>query len=202
VVRSLAAGSVRTGGGIALMSVVAGRSGKGNFKEDAASYIDELYRVAFHLTKKRDDADDLVQETYLRAVKNYGQFETGTNLKAWLTRMLYNLFVNRYHRDKKSVSIDQPVSDTATTWLDNMESNSPGPEAAFLQTELKEKLKNALDDLPEDFSTPIVLVDIGGFSYSEAAEVISCPVGTVRSRLFRARNILADKLREYVRHEK
>jgi RNA polymerase sigma factor (sigma-70 family) len=184
------------------MSVVAGRSGKGNFKEDAASYIDELYRVAFHLTKKRDDADDLVQETYLRAVKNYGQFETGTNLKAWLTRMLYNLFVNRYHRDKKSVSIDQPVSDTATTWLDNMESNSPGPEAAFLQTELKEKLKNALDDLPEDFSTPIVLVDIGGFSYSEAAEVISCPVGTVRSRLFRARNILADKLREYVRHEK
>jgi RNA polymerase sigma factor (sigma-70 family) len=202
MVGSLAAGSVRTGGGIALMSVVAGRSGKGNFKEDAASYIDELYRVAFHLTKKRDDADDLVQETYLRAVKNYGQFETGTNLKAWLTRMLYNLFVNRYHRDKKSVSIDQPVSDTATTWLDNMESNSPGPEAAFLQTELKEKLKNALDDLPEDFSTPIVLVDIGGFSYSEAAEVISCPVGTVRSRLFRARSILADKLREYVRHEK
>lgn len=182
------------------MSVLASRPGEGNFKEDAASHIDELYRVAFHLTKKRDDADDLVQETYLRAVNNYEQFEPGTNLKAWLTKMLYNLFVNRYHREKKLISIDQ--ADAATTWLDNMETDSPGPEAAVLQTELKEKLKEALDSLSEDFSTPIVLVDIGGFSYSEAAEIISCPVGTLRSRLFRARSILASKLREYVRHEK
>jgi RNA polymerase sigma-70 factor (ECF subfamily) len=83
-----------------------------------------------------------------------------------------------------------------------MESSNPGPEAEFLQTELKDKLKEALDSLSEESATPIVLVDIGGFSYAEVAEIISCPIGTVRSRLFRARAVLAGKLREYVRHEK
>ncbi len=184
------------------MSVVASRPGKGGFKDEAASYIDQLYRVAFHLTKRKDDADDLVQETYLRAISNYGQFEPGTNLKAWLTTILYNLFVNRYRRDKRTVSFDQPATDTETSWLDNMESSNPGPEAEFLQTELKDKLKEALDSLSEESATPIVLVDIGGFSYAEVAEIISCPIGTVRSRLFRARAVLAGKLREYVRHEK
>ena len=184
------------------MSVVANRSGKGGFKEEAASYIDQLYRVAYHLTKQKDDADDLVQETYLKAINNYAQFESGTNLKAWLTTILYNLFVNRYRRDKKTVSFDRPATDTETSWLDSMESSNPGPEAEFLQTELKDKLKEALDSLSEESATPIVLVDIGGFSYAEVAEIISCPIGTVRSRLFRARAVLAGKLREYVRHEK
>ena len=184
------------------MSVVASRSGKGGFKEEAASYIDQLYRVAYHLTKQKDDADDLVQETYLKAITNYAQFESGTNLKAWLTRILYNMFVNRYHRERKTVSFDQPATDTETSWLDNMESSNPGPEAEFLQTELKDKLKEALDSLSEESATPIVLVDIGGFSYAEVAEITSCPIGTVRSRLFRARAVLAGKLREYVRHEK
>jgi RNA polymerase sigma-70 factor, ECF subfamily len=184
------------------MPLAAKRSGKGGFKEDAASYIDQLYRVAFHLTKKRYDADDLVQETYLRAISNYGQFEPGTNLKAWLTRILYNLFVNRYHHDKKTISIDQSPTDTETSWLDNMESSDPGPEAESLQAELRDKLKETLDGLSEEYAAPIVLVDIGGFSYAEVAEIISCPIGTVRSRLFRARAVLAGKLREYVRHEK
>jgi len=114
----------------------------------------------------------------------------------------YTRKVNRYRRDKKTVSFDQPASDTETSWLDNMESSNPGPEAEFLQTELKDKLKEALDSLSEESATPIVLVDIGGFSYAEVAEIISCPIGTVRSRLFRARAVLAGKLREYVRHEK
>ena len=184
------------------MSVVASRSGKSGIKEEAAAYIDQLYRVAYHLTKQKDDADDLVQETYLRAITNYGQFDPGTNLKAWLAKILYNLFVTRYHHEKRMVSLDQPVADTETSWLDNMESSNPGPEAEFLQTELKDKLKEALDSLSEESATPIVLVDIGGFSYAEVAEIISCPIGTVRSRLFRARAVLAGKLREYVRHEK
>jgi RNA polymerase sigma-70 factor (ECF subfamily) len=144
----------------------------------------------------------LVQETYLRAISNYDKFEPGTNLKAWLTRILFNLFVSRYHHDKKTVSFEQHATNTETPWLDNIEGKSPGPEAEFLQTELKDKLKEALDSLSEEFVTPIVLVDIGGFSYAEVAEVISCPIGTVRSRLFRARSALASKLREYVRHEK
>ncbi len=184
------------------MSVAARRSEKGSVKEDAASYIDQLYRVAYHLTKKKDDADDLVQETYLRAISNHEQFEPGTNLKAWLTRILYNLFVNRYHHDKKTVSFERSTADTEISWLDSMESSNPGPEAEFLQTELKDKLKEALDSLAEESATPIVLVDIGGFSYAEVAEIVSCPIGTVRSRLFRARAVLAGKLRDYVGHEK
>ena len=184
------------------MSVVASRSEKGSIREDAAAYIDQLYRVAYHLTKKKYDAEDLVQETYLRAINNYGQFEPGTNLKAWLTRILYNLFVNHYHHDKKTVSIDERATDTETSWLDTMESSDRGPETEFLQTELKDQLKEALDGLSEEFATPVVLVDIGGFSYAEVAEIVSCPVGTVRSRLFRARSALASKLREYVWHEK
>jgi RNA polymerase sigma-70 factor (ECF subfamily) len=184
------------------MSVVASRSGKSGIKEEAAAYIDQLYRVAYHLTKQKDDADDLVQETYLRAINNYAQFESGTNLKAWLTRILYNMFVNRYHRERKTVSFDQPAAETDISWLDTMASSNPGPEAQFLQAELKDKLKEALDSLSEEFATPIVLVDIGGFSYAEVAEITSCPIGTVRSRLFRARAVLAGKLREYVRHEK
>jgi RNA polymerase sigma-70 factor (ECF subfamily) len=182
------------------MSVVARRSEKSSLKEEAASYIDQLYSVAYHLTKHKGEADDLVQETYLRAISNYGQFEPGTNLKAWLTRILYNIFINRYHRDKKTVSLEP--TDTEISWLDNMQSENPGPEAELLQTELRDKLKEALDSLSEESAVPVVLIDIGGFSYAEVAEIISCPIGTVRSRLFRARAALAGKLREYVRHEK
>ena len=184
------------------MPLPARKSGKESVKEDAASYIDQLYRVAYHLTKKEADADDLVQETYLRAISNSESFEPGTNLKAWLTRILYNLFVNRYHHEKRTVSLEQSMADTGTSWLNNIESSKPGPEAEFLQTELKDKLKEALDELSEESATPIVLVDIGGFSYAEVAEIISCPIGTVRSRLFRARAVLAGKLREYVRDQK
>jgi RNA polymerase sigma-70 factor (ECF subfamily) len=183
------------------MSVVASRSVKSGFKEEAVDYIDQLYRVAYHLTKQRDGADDLVQETYLKAISNYAQFKSGTNLRAWLTRILYNVFVNRYHRERKTVSFDQPAAEADIPWLDTMASSNPGPEAQFLQSELKDKLKDALDSLSEEFATPIVLVDVGGLSYAEVAEIISCPIGTVRSRLFRARAILAGKLRDYVRHE-
>jgi len=182
------------------MSLVVSGIQKDTVKDRATAYIDQLYRVAFNLTKSRADAEDLVQETYLRAFDKYEQFELGTNLKAWLTKILYNLFVNRYHRDRKTVSIDQPVDDEKTPPIDSMKSGAPGPELQFLQTELREKLKEALSELSEDFATPIILVDIGECSYAEVAEIISCPIGTVRSRLFRGRSILADKLRDYVRN--
>src|SRR6266545_1806469 len=190
----------RSGRGEGLMSLVVSGIQKDTVKDRATAYIDQLYRVAFNLTKSRADAEDLVQETYLRAFDKYEQFELGTNLKAWLTKILYNLFVNRYHRDRKTVSIDQPVDDEKTPPIDSMKSSAPGPELQFLQTELREKLKEALSELSEDFATPIILVDIGECSYAEVAEIISCPIGTVRSRLFRGRSILADKLRDYVRN--
>lgn len=175
---------------------------KNSFKEAAISYLDHLYRVAFHLTRERADAEDLVQETYLQAVTHYDQFTHGTNLKGWLTKILYNLFVNRYHRDKRMVSLDQTVDEAGTAWVNSLPGSDPGPETEVLRTELQGKVAEALSDLPEEFRTPVVLVDIGGFSYAEVAEILSCPVGTVRSRLFRARAILAGKLRTYVRQER
>lgn len=175
---------------------------KRDFKAEAVSHLDHLYRVAFHLTRGKADAEDLVQETYLQAVSHYDQFTPGTNLKGWLTRILYNLFVNRYHRDKRMVSLDQPVDEAGTAWVDSLPGNDPGPETEVLRTELQGKVTEALSALPEEFRTPVVLVDIGDFSYAEVAEILSCPVGTVRSRLFRARAILAGKLRTYVRQER
>lgn len=173
-----------------------------DFKEAAVSHLDHLYRVAFHLARERADAEDLVQETYLQAVSHYDQFTPGTNLKGWLTKILYNLFVNRYHRDKRMVSLDQTVGEAGIAWVDSLPGSDPGPEKEVLRTELQDKVTEALNGLPEEFRTPVVLVDIGGFSYAEVAEILSCPVGTVRSRLFRARAILAGKLRTYVRQEK
>lgn len=173
-----------------------------DFKQEAISYLDHLYRVAFHLTRERADAEDLVQEAYLQAVTHYDQFTPGTNVKGWLTKILYNLFINRYHRDKRMVSLDQTRGEEGTAWVDSLPGSEAGPEAEILKTELQDKLQEALNSLAEEFRTPIVLVDIGGFSYAEVAEILSCPVGTVRSRLFRARSILAGKLRFYVQKEK
>lgn len=175
---------------------------KGNFKAATVSHLDHLYRVAFHLTRERADAEDLVQETYLQAVTHYDQFTPGTNLKSWLTKILYNLFINRYHREKRTVSLDEAGAETGASWLDSLHGTEAGPEIELLQTELQDKIREALNSLQEEFRSPVVLVDIGGFTYAEVAEILSCPIGTVRSRLFRARGLLMRKLRSYVRQEK
>lgn len=175
---------------------------KSDFKQEAIAYLDHLYRVAFHLTRERADAADLVQEAYLQAVTHYDQFTPGTNVKGWLTKILYNLFINRYHRDKRMVSLDQADAETGISWVESLKGSSGGPEAEILQAELQDKIQEALNNLAEEFRSPVVLVDIGGFTYAEVAEILSCPVGTIRSRLFRARSILASKLRSYVQKEK
>lgn len=175
---------------------------KSDFRQEAITYLDHLYRVAFHFAHERADAEDLVQETYLQAVTRCHQFTPGTNLKSWLTKILYNLFINRYHRDKRTVSLDRVDAETGVSWLESLEGSAGKPEAELLQTELQDKIREALNSLQEEFRSPVVLVDIGGFTYAEVAEILSCPIGTVRSRLFRARSILASKLRSYVRQEK
>jgi RNA polymerase sigma-70 factor (ECF subfamily) len=173
-----------------------------DFKQEAISYLDHLYRVAFHLTRERADAEDLVQETYLQAVTHDDQFTPGTNLKGWLSKILYNLFINRYRRDKRTVSLDRADAETGVSWLESLEGSVGKPETELLQAELQDKILEALNSLQEEFRSPVVLVDIGGFTYAEVAEILSCPVGTIRSRLFRARSILASELRSYVRQER
>jgi RNA polymerase sigma-70 factor, ECF subfamily len=171
-----------------------------SFANEALVHLDHLYRVAFHLVRKKDDAQDLVQETYARALGSYEQFTPGTNMKAWLTRILYNFFFDHYHQRKRWVSVEGRVGEAeehADYWA-KVASDTPGPEDNALSTELNVKITDALRKIPEEFRIPIVLVDMGDFSYAEAADILACPVGTVRSRLSRGRRLMHKHLRGYV----
>lgn len=164
------------------------------------THLDHLYRVAFHLVRNQDEAQDFVQETCARALSSSRQFTPGTNMKAWLTRILYNFFFDHYHRSKRTVSVEER-SDLLENGLDYWEkvaADNPGPEKQILRKELNTKINDALRKIPEEFRVPIVLVDMGDFSYAQAAEILSCPVGTVRSRLSRGRRMLHRHLRGYV----
>lgn len=176
------------------------QQGRERFSSEIVSYLDHLYRVAFHLVRNDDEAQDCVQETCARALSAYGQFTPGSNLKAWLTRILYNLFFDSYARNKRMVAADD-LADSGNQGKDYWETVSadhPGPEQQFFQKELGAKIGAALKKIPEEFRTPIVLVDMGDFSYAEAAEILSCPIGTVRSRLSRGRKLMHKQLSGYM----
>ena len=177
-----------------------GRRDRDEFSSEVMTHLDHLYRVAFHLVRTRDEAQDIVQETCVRALGSQEQFTPGTNMKAWLTKILYNLFFDQYHRNKRTVSADEKDS-AAEEGLDywaKLAGENPGPEKQVLNLELNAKIQDALGSIPEEFRAPIILVDMGDFSYAEAAEIISCPIGTVRSRLSRGRRLLHKQLRGYV----
>ena len=172
------------------------------FSREAIGYIDHLYRVAVHLVKEPQEAEDLVQEAYVRALGSYEQFSPGSNLKAWLTRILYNFFFDNYHQKKRWVSVESNSSkDTESAYWEKVPADNPGPESHLLLKELSTKISDALRKIPEEFRLPITLVDMGDFSYAEAAEILSCPLGTVRSRLSRGRRLLFNQLKEYVATE-
>ena len=160
-------------------------------------HLDHLYRVAFHLAKEPDQAQDLVQETYTRALSSYEQFATGTHLKAWLAKILHNLFFDHYREAKRWISVEENKVNEGWDYKENMARENPGPESDILNKELSNKITDAIKKLPEEFRVPIILVDVGDFSYAEAAEILSCPVGTVRSRLFRGRQLLRERLKDY-----
>lgn len=168
---------------------------------EALDYLDHLYRVAIHLAKEQQVAHDLVQETYARALDSYAQFTPGTNMKAWLTRILYNFFLDDYHRRRRWVLTEPKVvldNESADFW-EQLSTRDPGPEDRFLHKELSVKIEEALEKIPEEFRTAIVLVDLGELSYAEAAEILCCPLGTVRSRLSRGRRYLVQHLKGYMR---
>lgn len=171
---------------------------KEKFCREAMTHLDHLYRVARHLVKGEDDVEDLVQETYTRALGSYEQFNPGTNMKAWLTRILYNFFFDHYHEKKRWVLVEDHLSNEGTDYWEKVFIENPGPERHILLKELNIKITDALRKIPEEFRVPIILVDLGDFSYAEAAEIIACPLGTVRSRLSRGRRLLARHLKGYV----
>ncbi|HEY3305260.1 MAG TPA: sigma-70 family RNA polymerase sigma factor [Candidatus Binatia bacterium] len=169
------------------------------FAREAMTHLDHLYRMAVHLAKEPDQAHDLVQETYARALGSYEQFVAGTHLKAWLTKILHNLFFDRYREAKRWVSVeDKAGKDEERDYWQRIPAENPGPESNVLRGELSHKISAAIKKLPEEFRTLIILVDMEDFSYAEAAEILSCPLGTVRSRLSRGRELLYRHLKEYV----
>jgi len=164
------------------------------------SHLDHLYRTAFYLAKERDEAQDLVQETYARALDSYRRYTLGSNMKAWLTKILYNLFFDRYREKKRWIRVEDPSRDSEETpdYWETVAAGDPGPESDLLTEERNTEIAEALGKLPEEFRSPILLVDMGDLSYAEAAEILSCPVGTIRSRLSRGRKVLRRSLAGYV----
>jgi RNA polymerase sigma-70 factor (ECF subfamily) len=169
------------------------------FATEILTHLDHLYRVAIHLVRNVDEAKDCVQETCTRALSSQGQFLPGSNMKAWLTRILYNFFYDSYTRNKRTVATEDLVdgTDSADFW-EAYGGDGPGPEVQILDRELGAKIGIALKGIPEEFRAPILLVDMGDLTYAEAAEILSCPIGTVRSRLSRGRRLLQKQLSDYL----
>ena len=168
------------------------------FEKEFMPHADALYNFAYQLSYNDDDANDLVQETYMKAFRFIDSYQEGTNSKAWLFKILKNIFINEYRRKKREPEkIDY---DDVITFSDEDDDNS----AAYFDLRedlfdnmMGDEITNALNKLPIEFKTVILLCDIEGFSYEEIAKIIDIPIGTVRSRLHRARNMLKQLLKDY-----
>ena len=173
---------------------------RAEFESLTLEHLDPLFAAALRLTKNERDAEDLVQDTFLRAYRFFDKFERGTNIKAWLFKILTNTFINRYRRKVKERTVvegvereavhERFVSRDATDFAAN-------PEQYFFDRLLSDDVLRAIDALPIDFRLVVILADLQEFSYKEIAEILDCPVGTVMSRLFRGRKLLQKTLKGY-----
>ena len=167
------------------------------FEEEALALSDQVYRVARHLVGSREEAEDLVQQTYERAFRSWRQYTPGTNLRAWLLRILTNLNIDRGRRQQRSPDM-QPLEEGDYFLYNKLEQASDGPtdEERVVQRLSQNDVVEALSEVPHDFRDVVVLVDIGDFSYKDAAQILDVPIGTVMSRLHRGRRILKSELAE------
>jgi RNA polymerase sigma-70 factor (ECF subfamily) len=167
------------------------------FEEDALALSDQVYRVARHLASSREDADELMQETYARAFRSWRSFQPGTNMRAWLLRILTNLNIDRGRRQQRAPQM-QPLEANDYFLYDRLAENGDGDsdEDKVVERLSQDDIVTALSAVPHDFRDVIVLVDLGDFSYADAAQILDIPVGTVMSRLHRGRRILKRELAE------
>ena len=172
--------------------IIGAENKRAQFEAVALPFMKSLYNTALRLTRRPEGASDLVQETYLRAYRTFSNFTPGTNCKAWLFTIMYSIFVNKYRKEQRepeSVSLEELEekfhrSLAAAEWDPNIR-------------EIGMEVDQALKQLPESFRLAVLLVDVEEMSYEEAAAILSCPIGTLRSRLFRARKLLFLELQPY-----
>jgi RNA polymerase sigma-70 factor (ECF subfamily) len=171
------------------------------FEAEFLPHADALYNFAFHLTYDQDDANDLVQETFLKSYRFIESYDQGTNAKAWLFKILKNTFINEYRRKSKlpsQVEFDNVVrvheNDDNPSYIGGLDTRQDAFKAM-----LGDEITRAINQLPVDFRTAIILCDLEDFKYDEIAKILDIPIGTVRSRLHRARNMLKDMLKEYAK---
>lgn len=167
------------------------------FEEEVLPLSSALYGAALRMSRNPSDAEDLVQETYIRAFRSWRQFEPGTNLKAWLFRILTNLFISSYRKRRRepvTVPVEDPEQFDLYQTLTSRDSSAASAESIVLSQLVDEDIKQALSALPEAFRMPVLLADVEGFSYKQIAEMLGIPIGTVMSRLHRGRKVLQKAL--------
>ncbi|MFQ6097298.1 MAG: sigma-70 family RNA polymerase sigma factor [Armatimonadota bacterium] len=173
---------------------------RAEFEALAQKYQRDIFNGALRMTRSRDDAEDLAQETFVKAYSSFHQFRRGTNFKAWLFRILTNTYINVYRRKRRGpefVALDDLTADLAALNRAEEGHSPTEPEEAALARLPDEEIEKALSELPEVFRLVVILADMQQLPYRDVAEALDIPVGTVRSRLFRGRRILRRRLREY-----
>jgi RNA polymerase sigma-70 factor, ECF subfamily len=177
------------------------RDSRKEFEATALPHLDALYGTAYRLARNPRDAEDLVQEALLRAYRFWETFEKDSNCKAWLLRILTNTFINEYQRKRRQREVlDAATAEQSATdgvLVHEGAQTQKSPEGVMLERSVSDDVQRALDALPADFRTAVVLCDVEGLAYKEIAEVMDCPVGTVMSRLFRGRRLLQQSLAQF-----
>jgi RNA polymerase sigma-70 factor (ECF subfamily) len=179
-------------------------SAQEQFTTDAMQYAPQLFSTALRMTRSRSDAEDLVQETYIKGWRSFHTFQEGTNLRAWLFRIMTNTYINKYNAQKRKgteVELDDVEELFLYKRLGSIDQSqlSSSAEDQMLDLFTDDEVKSALEELPEDFRIPVLLSDVDGFSYKEISEMLEIPIGTVMSRLHRGRKAMQKMLYEYAR---
>lgn len=169
-----------------------------DFNREMIPHLDALYNFGLRLTSDPNDAEDLVQDTVVKAYRFFNSYEKGTNAKAWLFRILKNSYINNYRRDsKRPQQVDYDEVSSFYESIRAARTDTSDLEDQMYRDLMDDDINGALEDLPEDFRTVVLLCDVEGFTYEEIANMLDVPIGTIRSRLHRGRNLLKAQLLEY-----